>query len=474
MAVAGLTATSLGVRTWWLGQTPHPTGLDGYYYVVQLADWHAGLGLHVPDSSWVLPFLGELVGLAGGPIAAQKLGAATLAAACLPAAWLLGRTHSAALGWALAAWALASPTLTHLAGDFPKNLGLVAPLLCLCALVRHRPRAGHIAAGLVALALTLTAHRLGAALLLAGGAGAFLGGLLRRRPAPSSAKAWLVPVGLLGTIGLFSAASLVLPGLLHPADLARLEGQLSLSAGLPSPLPWAALRQTHPLQLLELSLPWAVLVLCGWRALRSPTQRPAAFAGLVILGLIYLVPWRRDVLDLGYRLALMGPVVAVALLPSLLPPRRPRLPTWTAVALPLAVAAAPTGLDPDAHPDYDRYDALIAAIPRPLPTLLIAHQGINFLYDHRTGEEAMAWAPEPELDPTTVGRLVWGITDAEWRALADAPQGRLDADYRYATEPAWQAFLTRARLEGDDDLRDRLTDPRNPSVVRPSALTRGR
>jgi hypothetical protein len=194
----------------------------------------------------------------------------------------------------------------------------------------------------------------------------------------------------------------------------------------------------------------------------------------VILGLIYLVPWRRDVLDLGYRLALMGPIAAVVLLPSLLPPRRPRLPAWAALTLPLVAAAATTGFEPRAHPDYDRYDALIDAIPRPLPDLLIAHQGINFLYDHRTAEEAMAWAPEPELDPATVGRVVWGITDAEWRALADAPQLRLDPDYRYATELVWQAFVTRAHAEGDDDLRDRLTDPRNPSVVRPSALTRGR
>jgi len=472
--VAALTTTSLGLRAWWLAQTPHPTGLDGYYYVVQLADWHAGLGLHVPDSSWVLPALGALVGMAGDPIGALKLGAAALAAACLPAAWALGRTHSAALGWWLAAWALASPTLTHLAGDFPKNLGLVAPALCLCALARRRPSPGRMAAGVLALVLTLTAHRLGAALLMAGGAGALLGGLLSRRRALSGTTAWLGPAALVGVFGLFGAASLVLPGLLHPADLARLEGQLSLSTGLPSPLPWAALRQTHPLQLVELSLPWGVLALCAWRALRSPAQRPTAFAGLVILGLIYLVPWRRDVLDLGYRLALMGPIAAVALLPSLLPPRRPRLPAWTALTLPLVAAAAPTGFEPRAHPDYDRYDALIDAIPRPLPDLLIAHQGINFLYDHRTGEEAMAWAPEPELDPATVGRLVWGISDAEWRALADAPHHRLDADYRYATELVWQAFVARAQSEGDDDLRDRLTDPRNPSIVRPSALTRGR
>lgn len=37
------------------------------------------------------------------------------------------------------------------------------------------------------------------------------------------------------------------------------------------------------------------------------------------------------------------------------------------------------GFDPTQTPPYARYRRLIERIPRPLPELLIAHQGINFL-----------------------------------------------------------------------------------------------
>ncbi|MCA9572578.1 MAG: hypothetical protein KC656_32280, partial [Myxococcales bacterium] len=111
---------------------------------------------------------------------------------------------------------------------------------------------------------------------------------------------------------------------------------------------------------------------------------------------------------------------------------------------------------------------------RPLPELVVAHQGINFLYDHRTGREAMAWAPEPDLDPTRVGRIVWGIRGSEWVAHGAPDRVTLDADYAYVREDVWLAFRARALAGGDPDLEARITSWRNPSRVRPAALTRGR
>ena len=130
-----------------------------------------------------------------------------------------------------------------------------------------------------------------------------------------------------------------------------------------------------------------------------------------------------------------------------------------------------------ATPPYDRWRALINRIPQPLPALLIAPQGLNFLYDHQTGHESLAWSPEPGIDRTTTWRLAWSITDGEWSTLAAGlePQPvRLDAEVVYVREDVWEQFVERARADPDDDLVARLGDWRNPGQVRPRSLLRNK
>jgi len=50
----------------------------------------------------------------------------------------------------------------------------------------------------------------------------------------------------------------------------------------------------------------------------------------------------------------------------------------------------------------------------------------------------------------------------------------LDPEYAYVREDVWEAFVARAQAEGDDDLRERLRDWRNPSRARPASLLRNR
>ncbi len=484
-----LTLLAFGVRLGRLAGSEHPLGTDGYYYVVQVESLLTHGGLHVPDASWVHGWLGAVAGVWGEPIAGIKIGAAALAAACVPAAWLLGRglLQGRVGAWLLAAWAAASPTLTHLAGDFPKNLGVAAPWLMVLALLAWGPRGRRslrwVLLALLALAAA-TAHRTGAALLLLGGLGWSLGWLAGRLGAQSEAGPWaaLRGVGLVLVLFIaFSLGSAWLPAWLHPADLARLEGRFAFEPHLPAPWGWQSMRPTGFRQVVELSLPWLALGAAApaWFA------RPGARAWIGALGLPLLVllfpAWRMDELDLGYRLSLLAPLVAMPLglllLAPLLPKGRP-----SSVLLVICVALAPgswPGIDPATAPPYDRYHQVVEAIPRPLPSLLIAHQGMSFYYDHLTGREAMAWAPEAELDRREVGRVVYGVRAGEWLAFAEPGGGvprpiDLGHGYHYVREDLWEAFLERAEAEGDDDLQARLADWRNPRVVRPEHMLRGR
>jgi hypothetical protein len=196
--VAALTVGAFLVRLALLLESPEPPGTDGYYYEVQVEHWLAEGRFHVRDASWVLRVIALGCGVFGGPVVGVKGVSALLAAMCVPAAWFAGlalgravgqgmatgtdtltpalsrRERGVALG--LAAWAAASPTLTHLAGDFPKTLGAVAPLLVVLAwVVSGRRGWGALLGGMVAVLLAATAHRLGASLLGLGAVGAGLG-----------------------------------------------------------------------------------------------------------------------------------------------------------------------------------------------------------------------------------------------------------------------------------------------------------
>jgi len=489
--MALLTIGAFAFRFSRLLETPEPTGTDGYYYLVQIEDLLTKGRLHVPDASWVLAFLAGCASLLGKKVFALKFGAALLAALCVPAAWLVGDSLESTperrrrLAWVLGAWAAASPTLTHLAGDFPKNLGIAAPLLLAFGLAVRTRSAWTLAGACACVLLAATAHRIGAALVLLALAGLVVGHVCRRSKLRT--KSWVLPAVMLGSLLLFAALTAFLPNLLHPADLERLERQLSFRPGWPPPFPYFALRPTHPVQMVELALPWGVGLVALIRFLRTPADRPLLSTLLLPLGACLFPWWRPDVLDMGYRLGLMAPLLAAGLLAAMSTSWRTReTPTRSpsrvaAVALVLAgVLALPLntlGFDPSSAPPYALYRGLVTRIPRPLPELLIAHQGVNFLYDHLTGREAMAWAPETELDRTRVGGVVWGVEAGEWMELLTQrpelpPPVPLGSSYSYAREDVWEALLSKARSEGDEELLARLADWRNPQNQRPASLSR--
>lgn len=170
-----LTLLAFAVRLQLFLTSDEPTGGDGYSYVVQVERLVAEGHLHWPDASWVTYFFGALH-LVLPSIVAVKVGACLLAALVVPAAWRFGQTIAPSHAWLLACWAAASPTLTHLAGDFEKNLGAVAPLLLVLA---WRRGISLLVLGGAVLVAAL-AHRLGAALLIASALGAAFGGSLQR------------------------------------------------------------------------------------------------------------------------------------------------------------------------------------------------------------------------------------------------------------------------------------------------------
>ena len=435
-----LTLAAFLVRLWWLGQTSEPTGTDGYYYVVQIADWSAGQGLHVPDSSWVLRLMGAL-GWVMGPIAAHKVGGSLLAALCVPAGWWAGERVRPGGGLVVALLAACSPSLTHLAGDFAKNLGMVAPLLLWLGglLAPAKTWRGWVLPVLGGI-LAAWAHRLGAAIVVLSLGGAVLARLDRR-----------LILGGLAAFLVFGVLSQAVPGLLHLQDLDRLKGTFDLSLHFPQPWPLAALRYTNPVQLAEWSLAWAGLFAVAVMGRKAWPLLPP-------LAVVLLLPWDLNQLDMGYRLVLISPVLVWPLAGNI-----GKGSLWGMLLLPLATL----GFAPKDHPPYPHDRQQIQRIPEQ-PNLLIAHQGFNFLYDYETGGEAMAWAPEPELERDAIGRVAVGFEPDDF--LDPRSVTALGPNIVYVNEATWERLLEQA----DPVLRARMLSPKNPSQVRPESLRRGR
>ena len=109
-----------------------------------------------------------------------------------------------------------------------------------------------------------------------------------------------------------------------------------------------------------------------------------------------------------------------------------------------ALAVSLSGFDPRDKLPYDRYRRSSREVPRLLPTLLIAHSGLNFLYTYVTGARRDGLAPEPAPRPGVAPSAArpGNPRDGEWPEPGTGSKGPawilLDADYALASEDGWQ------------------------------------
>jgi hypothetical protein len=481
MALACLTLLAFAVRLWFLLEESHPFGYDGYYYVTQLTRHVVSGHLHSPESSWVVWMMVPLRYLVGDSIATVKLASAALAAACVPAAyWTVAACGERREGfrlapWLAAAWAAGSPVLSLLSAEFPKFLGMIVAGMGFWAVLWKRPCRKWQWPAMVALGLlTLTAHRLGILLVLAGAVG-----WLQPGAAWLSAKRTrllLIVVG--GVLVLFAGLSFFLPNLLHPSDLERLKGVFD---GRPAWLPFVYFPLWSPSRALqiEFAAAWLLVPFLVWGLVSNRPLRVRLAAFLAAFVLCNFPFFQSQRLDLGFRLGLMGSLFTV--LPALMLIKsgvdKP-VAKGIVVAVSLAgLLVSPLGIQTNRMPPYDRYREMVARVPLPYPDKVIVHSGMNFYFGHLTRCPGVAWAPLPAEDRTRIYRIAWGIRDGEWQEFLErhpVTPGplRIDPDYTYLREDTWEAFVSWSEELGDEDLLERVFSSKNPHREKPGYLLR--
>jgi hypothetical protein len=187
LVVGGLAA--LALWTFWdrwqfLTASRYPTGVDGFWYAVQLRSLLAGDGLYYPAAPLALWLMAPLAALTD-PFTGAKLGAALAAAALPVAVYPLGRRigGSRATGLLAAVVAATSAGSFYLATEFVKNaVALPIGMAALVSVARavEQPKRGRIAVAALLVVATGLAHSLVLALVVVAGAPAVAAALVER------------------------------------------------------------------------------------------------------------------------------------------------------------------------------------------------------------------------------------------------------------------------------------------------------
>ncbi|MBP9170660.1 MAG: glycosyltransferase family 39 protein [Kofleriaceae bacterium] len=331
LALAALFAWSAYHRWAVLTATPHPVGIDGYFYPIQVRALLERGELAYPASP-VTFWLMAIVGWMSEPIIAAKLVAAVGGALVALPAFLVGRRLGGALGGlAAAVVAVTSGGSFYLSLEFVKNgLGLTVALTAVWLALRalEAPRPGRLlAVGLAAVVAVLT-HKMAAVLTVALVAPAVVVEL-RARLGGARAARWLALAMAVAAVAAVILGALAPARFVASRDLAAVADSVDGLArwGLPALHVPHRGRPDFVLALGEQALIAAGLVLAlvaltvagRWTTrLAAPGRAADRAVGLAAAAVVLVtaIPWLAvaDPDGLGFRLrvAVFAPAAVVA------------------------------------------------------------------------------------------------------------------------------------------------------------------
>ncbi|HPS44448.1 MAG TPA: hypothetical protein PK542_08175 [Treponemataceae bacterium] len=470
LSLAVASSCLFGVRFSMLEKSPHPTGLDGYYYALQAKSLVEEGHLENPDSSPGFYLCGLFAIICGDAIIGCKVYAAVISVALAVSIFLAilamfpGRYPNAALGFFLCA---ASPSCAQLAVNYINNLTGLAFLFAYVSCFffawrrRDKPSVPPIAAALVFFALACLSHLITACFAIAFTA-VFI--LLRLK----SAARWVV-AGTAFVAFLYIAI----------AQWQRLAGVFSAVPAFPAA---SVFFRTHLrfAIVLELSAYFAIAWIVGMsQCVKTKRLLPYAVVPLVL----FFPFWKLDSLDMGYRMFLSAIpcsiILAVAFGTAYARPFSGKA-ARVAYAATLCCAALLCAFSPRVYdlardPPYEYYKKVASRIELGKDTLLIAHLGLNHVYTYYNDfKMALNYVPDFAFPHEKIWRVAYGVPvsaiTARFPELAgdtlDAEVRRIDSRYILIREDLWKEYLKRE----DPEVVRALLNWYNPHTVRPSFI----
>jgi hypothetical protein len=464
-AVAGTALTVLSVVLRFLAsdQTPHPTGWDGYYYVMQVHSWITHGYLQSPDFSLIYPFFTVIAWIVGDVILAFKIGIALLSGLLVAVVFGSLVKRNIPLSWVciLCAYLVFSPLTTYFILQFPKNtLGLILLLVCLGSTNRVVMALFFIA--------TIMTHRMTGGLVMIGGA------IYALKYIPWK---WIV-----AGIVVVSAISL-LPGIIHISDLARLDNQFT---AIPhwSPFEFYQIfpNSLSPLFKADLVIVSVLIVTSFYVVIGKRKTMPLTSWILFTIACISIFPFFKfGAGDIGQRFFLIAPVIFIMLMPHV--EWNPRIQWATAVVIILLATFSFESYKPNSFdPPNERYRYIVEKLETRYNhldyPLVIAHNSLAEMIIFSTDFDALNWLPPEDMQPRHVLRLINGVNYPDLRKYLDARDRMklrpIASGYFALPEDAWQRLVAAATKDNDPRVMAGIFGGSNPMDKRPYYLNKGK
>jgi hypothetical protein len=451
---AGFFMGSAIIRFLAADQTPHPTGWDGYYYVMQVHSWLAFGYLQSPDFSFIYPYFATITYISGDPILGFKIGVAVISGLLVVAVFLslVRRGVAFALVCLICCYLISSPLTTYFVLQFPKNaLGLTFLTLFITYLDKK-------AIATIFFIAAIVTHRMTGGLAIV----VFILYVVRLIP-------WKWTAGMLVALVLLS----LLPGIIHISDLMRFEGQFVLT---PHWVPFSfsehfsntlGLFFNTELVLVSVFIIYAII---KWRLIFSSPWLPIA--------IISIFPFFGS--DLGYRFFLIAPIAFILMMTY---HRGYPLINWSATVLLITISfyswkSYKTAFDPP----NDSYVTVTEVLSSRYKTsdypLVIAHKSLAEIIIFKTDFDALNWLPPEDMPPQHVLRLINQVKYSDFRKHLDSDdlQKVRHVAGRYAALPedVWQRFVDKATKSKDRLAIRRIYSGYNPMEQRPYFINKGK
>ncbi|MEJ0033596.1 MAG: hypothetical protein WDO15_26105 [Bacteroidota bacterium] len=462
---AGFFILSTALRFFSGNQTSHPTGWDGYYYVMQVHSWMTYGHMQSPDYSLIYPYFTFITFFTSDPITGFRIGTAIIGGLLVISVYryLLGKDVALIITCAACSYIVFSPLITYFVLQFPKNaLGLVFFIFFMSSLKRP----GVLTA--VLFLCTILTHRM---------TGAFALLTIVVYALRFISWKWIIAgIAVMVAVGF-------LPGIIHVSDLARFDGQFTSAPH------WAPLAFTN---IFPTSLSWlfkADLVIISIAILLSipliianSKSRIDICLWFTLLFISVFPFFSFSPGDIGHRFFMIAPVAVVVLICLVSKPTTIPSLIFTGSFVILSVISyrsyKPWAFDAPNNAYATVVDRLTNRFRPERYPLVIAHKGLAEMIIFKTNFDALNWLPPKNLSPDSVLRITYRVLDSDFRSYLgpdDLQQVKTIAN-RYFTVPenTWQKFVTAAKNDNKPAVIKRIFNNSNPMNERPYFIRKGK
>lgn len=471
-----VTLTESFSRFWQMKQAAFLSGVDAYYYALQIKFFVKTGALKIPDSSPLLHLMGWTAKLGLSYEHTIILWIVFIQFACFISILIAyrlihGKKYRSLFIAPIVTWVVLSPTLAFTCIEFPKYAFSFIFLPFWPVGMIHK-RLWPVSIG--AVILSCVSHLTMICILALVLCGLLIAGITRMK-----SNRIKKPLLIAGSIGLVGSFGLIFGKFFLLSDLSRIHFQ-----GL-QPSLWTFFSRTGLPLLLKIEVLVGVIInviLIIW-AIKGKSQNLVRFWTPFIIFLLVVPLGSQEVMGIPERLCLMLPLLTISSLMGVQINLSGLAKTlsYLGVCLALVVVALFPKLylnwvHPDRlNPDYPLYDQVTTAIARRQIPMLIAHQGLNYYYKYKTMKESFPYEPEAHWPNGKIWRVVYGVTPSEWAYYlpekflwGSGLLFSLPGPYSLVREDCWEQFRKGVYSAADDELKDLVFHSwLNPSERRP-------